>query len=59
MRASKRLIRRIAREFGFDLVGVTSADPFSAGQRVVLERLEQGLMGKLLVVYRGTGAAWL
>lgn len=47
MQDSKRLIKRIAREFGFDLVGVTSANPFHEGQRVVLERLEQGLMGQI------------
>ena len=37
-------LRDYALSIGFDLVGVASAEPFSETERVLLERIEQGLM---------------
>ncbi len=40
-------IKALARELGFDLVGVTTAEPFPALQDLLLDRLRRGLMGGL------------
>ncbi|MSQ13441.1 MAG: tRNA epoxyqueuosine(34) reductase QueG [Dehalococcoidia bacterium] len=47
MASDKALVKRCAREAGFDLVGVASAAPFAREQAVVLERLAHGMMGQL------------
>jgi epoxyqueuosine reductase len=47
MASDKALVKRCAREAGFDLVGVASAEPFAREQAVVLERLAHGMMGQL------------
>jgi epoxyqueuosine reductase len=37
-------LKAYARALGFDLVGVTSAEPFPETERVLLDRIERGLM---------------
>ena len=41
------IVKAYAQELGFDLVGITSADPFEEEERVALERLRQGLLDGL------------
>ena len=41
------LVKEYALEVGFDLVGVSSADPFDAHKRVTLQRIRDGLMDGL------------
>ena len=43
----KRHVKEYARELGFDLVGVASAEPFEDHEAVTLERLRDGLMDGL------------
>ena len=43
----KRKVKELARELGFDLVGIASADPFADHESVTLQRLKQGLMDGL------------
>ena len=45
MAIEKAVIKKCAREAGFDLAGVASAEPFLAARTIALERLGQGLMG--------------
>ena len=45
MTIEKAAIRKCARDAGFDLVGVASAEAFLRERAIVLERLGQGLMG--------------
>jgi epoxyqueuosine reductase len=40
-------VKAYARELGFDLVGITSADPFSKTEEVTLSRIRDGLMDGL------------
>ena len=47
MNGLKRKVKELARELGFDLVGIASADPFADHESVTLERLKQGLMDGL------------
>jgi epoxyqueuosine reductase len=47
MDAVKRLIKKYAREAGFDLVGVASAEAFDEHKAVTLERIRRGLMDGL------------
>ena len=42
-----RELKEYAREFGFDLVGISSAEPFAGDQAITLERLRAGLMDGL------------
>ncbi|MBI4282810.1 MAG: tRNA epoxyqueuosine(34) reductase QueG [Chloroflexi bacterium] len=39
-----QLVKACARELGFDLVGITSADPFSEKEETTLKRVRDGLM---------------
>jgi len=41
------IVKAYARELGFDLVGITSAEPFSETEEVALERVRDGLMDGL------------
>ena len=41
------MVKAYARELGFDLVGITSAEPFSETEAVALERVRDGLMDGL------------
>jgi epoxyqueuosine reductase len=41
------LVKDYARELGFDLVGITSAEPFAEKEEVTLGRMSQGLMDGL------------
>ncbi len=41
------LVKNYALEVGFDLVGISSADPFDAHKRVTLQRIRDGLMDGL------------
>lgn len=47
MAIDKALVKACAREAGFALVGVASAQPFAKERAIVLERLGRGLMGQL------------
>lgn len=40
-------VKLLARKLGFDPVGITSAEPFSATESVILDRISQGLMDGL------------
>jgi len=40
-------VKRTAREAGFDLVGITTADDFVDAERVTIDRINKGLMGGL------------
>lgn len=40
-------VKALAREAGFDLVGITTAEPFDDAERVAVERLRAGLMDGL------------
>ena len=40
-------VKRLAARLGFDLVGITSATPFSDKEAITLERIHQGLMDGL------------
>ena len=44
---AKQVVKNLAVELGFDLVGVTSADPFTEAEEVTLERVRAGLMDGL------------
>ena len=44
---AKQVVRDLAAELGFDLVGVTSADHFYEAEEVTLERVRAGLMDGL------------
>ena len=45
--ALKVAIKRLARQHGFPLVGIASAEPFDRAARSLLERIEQGLFSGL------------
>ena len=45
--AAKETLQDLARELGFDRVGVTSAEPFEQAEAVALERVRTGLMDGL------------
>ena len=45
--AAKEAVQDLARELGFDRVGVTSAEPFEEAEAVALERVRAGLMDGL------------
>ncbi len=45
--AAKKAVQDLARELGFDRVGVTSAEPFEQAEAVALERVRAGLMDGL------------
>jgi epoxyqueuosine reductase len=47
MGAVEQLVKRRARELGFDLVGIASADPFPADEEVAVERIREGRMDGL------------
>ena len=40
-------VKALAREAGFDLVGITTAEPFDDAERIAVERLRAGLMDGL------------
>ena len=42
-----RQVKEYARELGFDLVGISSAEPFAGDQDITLERMRAGLMDGL------------
>ena len=44
---AKEAVKSLAAELGFDLVGVTSADPFYEAEEITLERVRDGLMDGL------------
>ena len=44
---AKQVVKDLAADLGFDLVGVTSADPFYEAEEVTLERVRDGLMDGL------------
>ena len=44
---AKEAVRSLAAELGFDLVGVTSAEPFHEAEAITLERVRDGLMDGL------------
>ncbi len=44
---AKEAVHALARELGFDRVGVTSAEPFEQAEAVALERVRDGLMDGL------------
>ena len=44
---AKEAVKSLAAELGFDLVGVTSADPFYEAEEITLERVTAGLMDGL------------
>ncbi len=44
---AKEAVQNLAREFGFDRVGVTSAEPFEGAEAIALERVRAGLMDGL------------
>ena len=41
------LIKEYGKELGFDIVGITSAEPFLRDERVAIERIRQGFMDGL------------
>ena len=41
---AKEAVRSLATELGFDLVGITSAEPFQEAEEITLERVRDGLM---------------
>ena len=43
----KRQVKRYARELGFELVGIASAESFDDHQAITLQRLRDGLMDGL------------
>ena len=43
----ERLVKDYGREMGFDLVGITTAEPFSRDEAAATERVRQGLMDGL------------
>ncbi len=47
MGVAEDLVKRRARELGFDLVGIASADPFLQEEEAALQRQRQGLMDGL------------
>src|SRR5436309_1465674 len=47
MAINSATVKKLARQAGFDLVGITSAEAFLKERAVVLERLGRGLMGEL------------
>jgi epoxyqueuosine reductase len=46
-RARTRQIKELARSYGFDPVGITTADPFDDAERTIVERIREGLMDGL------------
>ena len=44
---AKEVVRSLAAKLGFDLVGITSAEPFSEAEEITLQRVEAGLMDGL------------
>ena len=40
-------IKTIAKELGFDLVGITSAEPFFRGEQESIKRIKDGFMNGL------------
>ena len=45
--AAKEAVKSLAAELGFDLVGITSADPFDEAEEITLQRVSDGLMDGL------------
>ncbi|MCH8061183.1 MAG: hypothetical protein IH861_01630 [Chloroflexi bacterium] len=43
----EHIIRRYAKELGFDIVGFTSAEPFLRDEAAAIERVRSGLMDGL------------
>ena len=43
----EQLIKDLAKEIGFDVVGITTADPFPRDEEAALDRISQGLMDGL------------
>lgn len=43
----ERSIKNLAREFGFDVVGITTAESFPRDEKAALDRIEHGLMDGL------------
>lgn len=43
----ERSIKNLAREFGFDIVGITTAESFPRDEKAALDRIEHGLMDGL------------
>ena len=44
---AKEAVKSLAADLGFDLVGVTSADPFYEAEEIALQRVQDGLMDGL------------
>ncbi len=44
---AKEAVKSLAAELGFDLVGITSAEPFREAEEITLERVREGLMDGL------------
>ena len=44
---AKDAVKGLAAELGFDLVGITSAEPFTEAEEITLQRVEDGLMDGL------------
>ena len=47
MGALERTVKDYGRELGFDLVGITTAEPFTRDERAATERVRNGLMDGL------------
>ena len=44
---AKEAVKQLAAELGFDLVGITSAEPFHEAEEITLQRVSEGLMDGL------------
>ena len=47
MMPTERAIKTLARELGFDLVGIASAEPFLRDEEAAVQRVRDGLMDGL------------
>ena len=52
---AKEAVKSLAAELGFDLVGVTSADPFYEAEEITLERVTRRPHGRPALVPRRQG----
>ena len=50
---ASQMVKWYAGQMGFDLVGITSADPFEADEKVAIDRLNEGLMDGLPWFHEG------
>ena len=50
---ASQMVKWYAMRMGFDLVGITSADPFEAEEKVAMDRLNEGLMDGLPWFHEG------